>query len=90
MVAWAYYRGQRTISLNQELFQLGRPEGAIVAEVSDFRFYQRELSTKELVDLRSEWLDYHKGCGDGERDMDEECDDGNRRDGDGCSKNCLR
>jgi cysteine-rich repeat protein len=30
------------------------------------------------------------GCGDGERDMDEECDDGNYVDGDGCSSACER
>lgn len=30
------------------------------------------------------------GCGDGERDANEECDDGNYIDGDGCSSTCTR
>lgn len=90
MSAWPYYRGQRTLSLNQELFQLGNTNGAIIAEVSDFRIYSRELSKDELITLRDEWVSYRKGCGDGERDMDEECDDGNRNNGDGCSMDCLR
>ena len=90
IAAWPYYHGQRTLSLNQELYQLGNTNGGIIAEVSDFRFYQRELSTNELIGLQNEWIYYHKGCGDGERDMNEECDDGNRKSGDGCSMNCLR
>jgi cysteine-rich repeat protein len=28
-------------------------------------------------------------CGDGRRDRSEQCDDGNRRDGDGCDSNCT-
>jgi cysteine-rich repeat protein len=34
--------------------------------------------------------DSEEGCGDGERDVEsEECDDGNRASGDGCSANCA-
>jgi cysteine-rich repeat protein len=89
MVAAPYYRGSRTLSTNEELFQLGNSNGAIIAEISDFRFYQRELSREEISNISKEWIDYHKGCGDGERDLDEDCDDGNRLNGDGCSGDCL-
>jgi cysteine-rich repeat protein len=89
MVAAAYYRGQRTLSTNEELLQLGNSNGAIIAEISDFRFYQRELSREEISNISKEWIYYHKGCGDGERDLDEDCDDGNRVNGDGCSEDCL-
>jgi cysteine-rich repeat protein len=89
MVAQAYYRGQRTLSTNNELFQLGNTRGNIIAEISDFRFYQRELSREEISNISKEWIYYHKGCGDGERDLDEDCDDGNRLNGDGCSEDCL-
>jgi cysteine-rich repeat protein len=89
MVAQAYYRGQRTLSANEELFQLGNSNGAIIAEISDFRFYQRELSREEISNISKEWIYYHKGCGDGERDLGEGCDDGNRENGDGCSEDCL-
>lgn len=89
MVAAPYYRGSRTLSANEELFQLGNSNGAIVAEISDFRFYKRELSRQEIATISKDWVYYHKGCGDGERDLNEECDDGNRNGGDGCSSNCT-
>jgi cysteine-rich repeat protein len=88
MYAAPYYRGSRTLSLNEELFQLGNANGAIIAEISDFRFYQREVTTAELSNISKEWIYYHKGCGDGERDLNEACDDGNRVSGDGCSSDC--
>ena len=88
MVAAPYYRGSRTLSFNEELFQLGNTNGAIIAEISDFRFYERELSRGEIANISQEWIFYHKGCGDGERDLGEECDDGNRNDGDGFSEDC--
>ena len=33
--------------------------------------------------------DIPENCGNGELDLEEECDDGNNRAGDGCSENCL-
>lgn len=88
MVGNPYYRGSRTLSSNEELFQLGNSNGAIIAEISDFRIYQRELCREEILNISKDWIYYHKGCGDGERDLDEGCDDGNRIDGDGCSAHC--
>ena len=89
-LCWPFYAGQKLLSKEDEIFSLSRGGTTAVAEISDFRYYNRMLLKPELDAIREEWLSFRKGCGDGERDADEECDDGNYKDGDGCSSECKR
>ena len=102
-----FYAGQKLLSKEDEIFSLGRGGATAVAEISDFRYYNRMMLKSEIDAIRNEWISYRKGvfllllkgiisieyvvgCGDGERDANEECDDGNYIDGDGCSSSCTR
>jgi hypothetical protein len=56
-----YYKGERLLSEFQENFELARPYASLAAEMSDFRFYYEELSTKDLQLLQSKWINTRKG-----------------------------
>jgi hypothetical protein len=58
---WAFSRGDRLTSLNPESFFFGSSYAGVVAEISDFRYYERELNTSEIITLRNKWFEYHKG-----------------------------
>lgn len=91
VLCWPFYRGQRKLTTDDaEILALSRGGATPVAEMSDFRYYSREVPRDEIEYMIKDWTHYHKGCGDGERDADEECDDGNYEDGDGCSSECKR
>ena len=57
-------------------------------EIHDIRHYETSaLSAREL--LEDAFYEYPpKACGNGFRNSGEECDDGNKGDGDGCSSTC--
>ena len=89
VVAWPNI-GSRILSTNSETFSLNRGGSTPVAEMADFRFYDHQVSKADIDTIRTNWLSAHQGCGDGERNFNEQCDDGNHVSGDGCSKNCQR
>ena len=47
------------------------------------------FATSYLLSPKTTWKAIHERCGDGVRGRDEDCDDGNSRNGDGCSSDCT-